>query len=148
MVKGVRPGIAAKRIKSEVQTKKRIPKAAKQIQISSMPGIITLDRSVALNPSNERITIPIPDKEFAHLHREAINHFLRHYNERIREWVRGRGVIGIIVHDHQVRFKTDASWWLSSMTTRFCSTEDSEGKEHFGIFELPYVNALPNMQHL
>lgn len=147
-VQRARVGIAAKRIKSEGQIKKRVPEAAKQIGASGLAGVIALDTSVGLNPNNIRITAPIPDAKFVALHREALHGFLRRYDERIRKWVRGRGVIGLIIHDHQVRFKADASWWLSSMTTRFCVAEDEAGKRLFSLFELPYVNALPNMQHL
>jgi hypothetical protein len=60
--------------------------------------------------------------------------------------VRGKGVIGIIVHDHQLRFKADGSWWLTSMTIRFGSAEDEVGKQLFRTFEFPYVYALPNMK--
>jgi hypothetical protein len=69
MVEGTRIGIAAKRIKSESQVKKRIPKAAKQIETSGLPGVIAIDTSIGLNPNNERITRPIPDEQFVFLHR-------------------------------------------------------------------------------
>lgn len=148
MVQGTRIGVAAKRIKSETQVKKRIPKAAKQIQASGLLGVIALDTSVALNPNNERITTPIPDEEFAALHSNGINRFLRRYDERIRRWVHQLGVLGMIVHDHQVRFQGDATWSLSGMTTRFCTAEDEQGQRLFRLFESPYVDALPNMQHV
>ncbi len=147
-VEGTLIGVEAKRIKSETQTKKRIPKAAKQIEQSSLSGIIALDTSVALNPNNDRVTTPIPDEQFAPLYHEAINRFLRHYDKRIREWTSGRRLIGIVVHDHQVRFETDASWSLCSMTARFCTAEDDAGKRLFNSFVFPYVNALPNMEHI
>ena len=147
-VQGVQIGVAAKRVKSEAQVKKRIPKAAKQIQTSGLLGVIALDTSVALNPNNERITKPIPDEQFVHLYREAITRFLRRYDERIRVWVRNRGVLGIIVHDHQVRLETDADWSLSSMTMRFCTAEAEEARRLFELFVVPYVEALPNMQHV
>jgi hypothetical protein len=147
-VQGVQIGIAAKRIKSEVQVKKRIKKAAEQIQASGHVGIIALDTSLGLNPNNNRITRPIPDEVFVPLYREAINQFLHRYNEQIRGWVRGRGVLGIIVHDHQVRFTIDTTWWLCSMTMRFCTAENEAAMRLFNSFELPYIDALPKMQHL
>jgi hypothetical protein len=147
-VQGIQMAIAAKRIKSESQVKKRIPKAMIQIQESGLSGVIALDTSVALNPRNELITTPIPDEIFAPLYREALHLFLRRYDERIRGWVRDRAVIGIIVHDHQVRFLPDGSPSLCSMTIRFCTAQDEAAKRLFRCFELPYVDALPNMQHL
>ncbi len=147
-VESVQIGVAAKRIKSETQVQKRIPKAAKQIQTSGLSGVIALDTSVGLNPNNERITKPIPDEEFVPLYQEAINRFLCRYAKRIKGWVHGRGVIGIVVHDHQVRFETDASWSLCSMTMRFDTAEGEAGKRLFNSFVFPYVDALPNMQHL
>jgi hypothetical protein len=147
-VQGGHIGIAAKRIKSENQVKKRIPEAAKQIQRSGQSGVIALDTSVGLNPNNERITTVIPDEEFGSLYQEALIRFLRRYDERIREWVRGRGVLGIVVHDHQLRIQTDGNWSLSSMNMRFCTAEDEAGRQLFKLFEFPYVNALPNTHHL
>ncbi len=147
-VEGITIGVEAKRIKSEAQVKKRVPKAAKQIHESRLSGIIALDTSVALNPNNDRVTRPIPDEEFVPLYHAAINLFLRRYDARIRKWVSGKNVIGIIVHDHQVRFETDESWSLSSMTVQFCTAEDEAGKQLFNSFWFPYVDALPNMQHV
>ncbi len=147
-VEGITIGVEAKRIKSEAQVGKRIAKAAKQIYESGLPGIIALDTTVALNRNNDRITTPIPEEEFVPLYKDAINLFLRRYDERIRKWVSGKGVIGIIVHDHQVRFETDASWSLSSMTIRFHTAEDEAGKQLFNSFVCPYVNALPNIRHV
>lgn len=147
-IDGIRIGVEAKRIKSEAQVRKRLQKAAKQIHKSGFSGIIAFDTSVALNPNNDRITRPIPEKEFVPLYKDAINMFLHRYDERIREWVSCKGVIGIIVHDHQVRFETDASWSLSSMTMQFCTAEDEAGKQLFNSFWFPYVDALPNMQHV
>jgi len=147
-LEGARIGIAAKRIKSESQVSKRIPKAAKQIEMSGLLGVIALDTSIGLNANNERITTPMSDEEFVPLHGMAINYFLSCHADRIRTWVRGRGVIGIIVHDHQVRYKVDGSWWLTSMTIRFSSAEDDTGKQLFQSFEFPYAYALPNMKQL
>ncbi len=34
------------------------------------------------------------------------------------------------------------------MTARFCTAEDDAGKRLFNSFVFPYVNALPNMEHI
>lgn len=138
-------GVEAKRIKSTTQVKKRIAKAAKQIKQSCMPGVIALDTSVALNPNNDRITAPMSDEHFSPLYHEAIRRFC---DEHLRQWISGGPVIGIVVHDHQVRFDTDGSWSLCSMTARFCTAQDGAGKRLFHSFVSPYVDALPNMVHI
>ncbi len=145
---GVTIGVEAKRIKSEGQVKKRIPKAAKQIHGSGIPGVIALDTCLALNPGNTRITTPIPDKIFARNHCTTINLFVRRHIKRIRSWVSGKGVIGIIVHDHQVRCEIDNSWSLSSMTMRLPLADAEHSKRLFNTFATSYVDVQPNMQHL
>lgn len=147
-VNGAAIGVEAKRIKSEGQVNKRIRKAAKQIHGSGIPGVIALDTCVALNPGNTRITTPVPDEVFARNHCKAINLFLRRHIKRIRSWVSGKGVIGIIVHDHQVRSEIDASWSLSSMTMNLPLADAEYSKRLFNTFVTSYVAAQPNMQHL
>ncbi len=145
-IKGAQFGVAAKRLMSVNQTKKRVPKAARQIEATGVPGVIALDTTLALNPNNIRVTAPIPEREFVRRWRKAINDFLSEYEQRIRNSVSGRGIVGVVVQDHQVRYHPDGEWGLVGMTFRFCTAEDDASKTLFDSFQYPYLRALPNMQ--
>lgn len=147
-VQEIKVGLAAKRFKKIKQVKKHIPKAADQINKSGFMGFIVLDTSIALNPENERFIMPIPDEEFAKRHRLAIKDFFDKYNTRIKAWVSDQNVLGVIVHDNQVKCDVDRDWSLSGMTMPYCTTEDNEKRRVFDLFINRYLAALPNMQYL
>jgi hypothetical protein len=148
VVDGVSLAIAAKRIKSEDQTEKRVAKAAKQIQKSGMPGVIALDTTIARNPKNERFTVPMPDDQFGRLYRKEIDPFFRRHAEQMRDSAHGRGVLGLIVHDHRVRLGANRLWSLESMTVWYCTAEDEASRRLFGLFTSRYSCAIPNMRRL
>lgn len=81
-----------------------------------MPGIIALDSTVAFNRENSRITAPITGGRFRELHSEFIRRFIDDRIERITDWIAGRGVLGIIFHDHHLRLDQRDGWWLASLT--------------------------------
>jgi hypothetical protein len=142
-------GIAAKRIKNTTKLEKHIRKAADQIKIAKLPGIITLDTCIALNPHNERVTTPIPDEQFGPLYSKAIKRFIDNHCNNFRNWVRGRGARGIVIHDQQVRFRPNGEWALEGMTmfVNFAS-KNNRRKRDFAIFAKQYKTGLPNVTHL
>jgi hypothetical protein len=141
-------GVAAKRLKSFSKLERRLRAAAKQIQRTNLPGVIAIDTCVALNPDNRRIITPIPDHEFGIRYKAAFDRFLAAYHLKIRDWV-GKGVLGIVFHDHQVRLHTDREWGLASMTMRLATDQDNdEDVRQFDRFASRYVNGLPDLECL
>lgn len=61
---GTKYGFAAKRVKSVKTLEARVRKAVELIERSGMPGLIVLDTCLAFNPTNVRITEPLPDSIF------------------------------------------------------------------------------------
>lgn len=117
-------GIAAKRVKSRGNIENNIRKAANQISMSELPGVIALDTCELFNPENKRIISPVSDSRFEELHSE---YFRRYLDEKIeatettrvdsiRNWVRPKGVRGVIFHDHQVRQIAEFGWQMDSLT--------------------------------
>jgi hypothetical protein len=147
MVQGIKFGIAAKRLKSVTNLDKRVKKAAQQIGRASLPDIVALDTCIALNRDNERITTPIADERFGRLYSEAMRQFVHEYHERIYRWVVGKGVRGIVFHDHQVRFVTDGDWELASMTYWLPTAhEDGPASRQYSWFHDAYLKGLPNLR--
>ena len=148
-VQGTKFGIAAKRIKSLKNLEKQLRKAAKQIEGARLPGMIALDTCVALNPENRRLWVQIPDRDFSRMYRYALERFVGDHCERIQEWVRGKGVRGIVIHDLQIRLEPSGEWALAGMTY-FVSTarENERRNREFRTFKEKYRKGLPNLQHL
>jgi len=143
-LRGVKLGIAAKRLKSAAQAHKRIPEAADQIENSKALGVIVFDTTFALNPNNWRAGVPMPDDQFVKLHKLKVDWFLSKYDPQIRVCTQRHGVLGVIVHDHEVRFEPDGSWSLSSMTVDFCTAKIPSARKLFKDFKTLYVSSLPN----
>jgi hypothetical protein len=145
-VRGITFGIAAKRIKSLSKLKDRVTEAADQIQKSRLPGIIAIDTCIALNPTNQRITIKIPDDEFGAMWNEALRQFTFDNYDWIQENVRGKGVRGIVIHDHQVRWKDEADWELVGMTYWIPTTRENKRRAREAAwFYDAYQRGLPNL---
>lgn len=142
-------GIAAKRFKNVTNLGKHVRKAADQIKKTMLPGIIALDTCVALNRNNERITTQIPEKQFGYIYSEAINRFVDDYYGNIQDWVCGKGVRGIVIHDQQVRFQPNGEWSLVGMT-KFVNParKNNRRKREFAMFTKQYKTGLPNVTHL
>lgn len=145
---GMRVGIAAKRIKSDKQIKKRILKASKQIQQSGQPGFIALDTSIALNPDNRRIGTVIPEEEFGKQYGDAMNASIASYEHILKNLDDRDFVIGCIVHDQQILPDSDGNWMLTGMTTAVPIAASTEGTTLFFRFWSRYSNGLPDVQHL
>ena len=146
---GIKFGIAAKRIKNINRLEKHIRKAADQIQRTELPGIIALDTCIALNRNNEPITIQIPDEQFVPLYKKTIKDFIDNYHENFQDWVRGKGVRGIVIHDQQVRFQPNNEWSLEGMTM-FVNTAQINYRrnQESAMFTKQYKTGLPNVTHL
>lgn len=148
-VGGIKFGIAAKRIKNVTRLEKHVRKAADQIKIAKLPGIIALDTCVALNPHNKRVTTPIPDEQFGPLYSEAIKRFIDNHHDNFQNWVCGKGARGIVIHDQQVRLRPNGEWSLEGMTmfVNFAS-KNNRRKLDFAMFTKQYKTGLPNVTHL
>ena len=146
---GTKYGIAAKRIKSLTTIEKRVKEGANQIERARLPGVIALDTCVVLNRENERIITQMPDGSFGSCYKKALTLFLDDYHDRIHEWVRGKGVRGLVIHDHQVRMDADGRWSLASMTMAFHTPGwDQTYDREFEVFIGTYLKGLPNINQL
>lgn len=148
-VDAIKFGIAAKRIKKVTKLEKHVRKAADQIKKARLPGIIAIDTCVALNRDNERITAQIPDEQFGPLYKQPLKHFMDDFHDNIQDWVRGKGVRGLVIHDQQVRFQPNGEWSLVGMT--MCVNTARENHRHnreFDMFQERYTTGLPNVEHL
>ncbi len=148
-VGAIKFGIAAKRIKNVNKLEKHIRKAADQIRKARLPGIIAIDTCVALNRDNERIMRPMPDEQFAFVYRKAMKCFMDDFHDNMQDWVCGKGVRGIVIHDQQVRLQPNGEWSLVGMTMSVKSVRENPARNReFAMFDKQYKTGLPNVEHL
>lgn len=146
-IDGVKFGIAAKRLKNVGNLEKRVRKSATQIENAGFRGIIALDTCVARNRNNKRITTAIPDERFGLLYKRALRRFVDDYGPGIQDWVRGKGVRGIVIHDQQVRFEANGEWSLAGMTFWVPTARENQRRNREASqFWRHYQNGLPNLQ--
>ena len=149
VIESIKCGIAAKRIKSENMLEDRIKDASKQIERAGLPGIIALDTCIALNPQNERFWKPMSNMTFGRLYSARMQRFVQKHDDRFQELVRGKGVRGIIIHDHLPRLIADNEWAIESMNVRHnTARENSRRNKEFELFSQSYLNGLPNREDL
>ncbi|RJP40638.1 MAG: hypothetical protein C4547_02185 [Phycisphaerales bacterium] len=147
-VNGMKFGIAAKRVKNAEKLEDRVADGANQIQRSRLPGVIALDTCLAFNPDNARIPVQIADAEFGRLYSRAISAHFSPFYAKLQDRVRGKGVCGIVIHDHQLRLH-DNTWSLAGMrmwihTPSYNQRREREAKE----FAYAYGRGLPNLERL
>lgn len=137
-------GIAVKRLSSVNQLENRIRQAADQIHACGLPGIVAIDLSRALNPENRRCLNQVENAVFSRLHGEAIGSILTPLETSITKWVRGKGVRGILFHDHHVRLWTDGRWGLDLLVCPInTAIENQQRSREFETFIDAYRHGLP-----
>lgn len=104
---------------------------------------------MTLNRDNEPITVPMSGNEFSMLYQQALTQFVDDFHDKMQEWVRGKGVRGIVIHDQQVRWQPDGEWSLVGMTPRVNTARHNQRrKREFSLFERYYVKGLPNVKNV
>lgn len=143
----VRYGFAAKRIKSAKNLLANVRKAVDQILRSAIPGVIVLDTCMAFNPSNTRITEPMPDVLYMDRHFNALRMMWSEYNPEVQRLISRANVLGLIVHDYQVRFQSDRQWALAGMTMIVPAERQTKVEQRrFDALAALYKYAMPNQE--
>jgi hypothetical protein len=90
--------------------------------------------------------MPVPEGRFVKQYKAAFFTFLDQYADRINQWVAGKGVLGLVFHDHQVRMEPDREWGLSSLTVSLRTSFVRSISPDFDKFWNRYQEGLPNLQ--
>lgn len=118
--------IAAKRIKSLRQLKYHIKKAVKQIQGAGQPGIIAIELSLAWNPKNMPIISPLQSQMCETISVLKAKHLFDRYRTDIYQWVKGHGVLAVVVFEFSIRLRQDNQWELYGMSTWLETNQGTE----------------------
>lgn len=135
--------IEVKRITSDERFEQRIRAGANQIKESRTPGIIAIDVTIALNAENRRI-MNVDHPVFPEVHKRHIHKLIDKYYSRLQEWVRGKGVLGLILQDHQITRTSDGVWGMDSLTTSVRTTRENQGRRRlFDQFRDKFYMGIP-----
>ncbi len=115
-VAGIEFGIAVKRAKSATRIRRLVASAAEQIARSGGRGIVVLDISRAYNRDNAWVHTHCTDATFKNRHAIAVKRLFRRLEPETQDIVRGRGVRGILVVDHQLRHDESKAWSVETLT--------------------------------
>ena len=140
--------IAVKRIKSESKFEARFRDGARQIAEAGVPGFIAIDVSIAFNPTNLPLVGDVDIYTMQIAHRQARRLFVDQHHERMKEWLRGREIRGLLILDHILRYdQSDNDWYLESMTYAVPFTQHNRrrGRE-FEAFYNSYQRGMFNLK--
>jgi hypothetical protein len=141
---GTKYAITAKRIKNEKKIARRVSEATVQIRKSGLPGIITLETCLALNPDNLRIK-QMQDTIFWNEYFENLKFSWSQHQKKVQEIVSRENVLGIIVHDYQIREQPNNQISLAGMTMRVPALHRTNAEQRrFETLSTLYTYALPN----
>lgn len=143
-------GIAVKRIKNLEKLVRRVRDGASQIKNSSFPGIVVVEITRAVNPQNFEIVSPGNDSVFGRSWETVLKNLIDQKYNQLTNAIDGKGVIGIILNDHQIRIiNSKGERRLETMTYRvsMCGSNTNEQLK-LNQFTRRYLSALPNLMML
>jgi hypothetical protein len=147
-ISGTEVGLACKRAKSEAAVEHLIRKARKQIIGTGRPGVIVMETTIALNPDNQPLLMPMSDNELQSLYMLGMQRFIDRHKIRIQQMMQQSPVIGVIFHDSILRFEVGDRWSVTAMTYDLPIIADINAMQLFEAFKRGYLAALPNVEHL
>jgi hypothetical protein len=145
---GTKYAIPAKRIKNEKKIVRRIREATDQIRKCGLPGIVAIETCLALNPNNLRIR-HMPDTVFWSEYFENLKISWSQHQKKVQEIITRENVLGIIVHDYQIREQPNSQISLAGMTMRVPALHRTSAEQRsFETLSTLYTYALPNQDDI
>jgi hypothetical protein len=133
-------GIAVKRIKNLLKIKTRLGEGAQQIHKSGLPGVISIEVTIAVNPENNSIVTNENEQRvkgwWTKKMRQTVNRELKDFQiEEVR---------GVFLHEHcPVLF--GERYELRSMTYGISTGGTQAGETEWKRFKGSFISGLPNL---
>jgi len=93
-------GIAVKRIKSCSQLSKRLKEASKQIETAELPGVISAEVTIAVNPDNYSIVTNQDENQVVRWWIAKLKNMVDNWDSKLWVTIQRRGVLGVFLHEH------------------------------------------------
>ena len=137
-------GIAVKRVKSHSQLEKRLKEAARQIRKTSLPGVVSAEVTVAVNPKNLSIVTNQDEAGVRQWWEGRQREIVESWDPRLRQTLGNKGVLGVLLHEHcPVRLNGD--YVLRSMTYGIETASRNKGVL-WSEFWKEFVQGLPDLE--
>lgn len=137
-------GIAVKRVKSHSQLEKRLKEAAKQIWKTRLPGIVSAEVTVAVNPKNLSIVTNQDEAGVRQWWEGKQREIVESWDLRLRQTLGNKVVLGVLLHEHcPVRLNGD--YVLRSMTYGIETASRNKGVL-WSEFWKEFVQGLPDLE--
>jgi len=149
-IQGKSFGIAVKRIKNLNKLEKRISEARDQVKRSGLPGIIAIEITLAVNPTNERPTVVGSDNNFMDACRRSLTDFVTTKIDKYREKLRGTEVRGIVLDVSFIAHSPalNGEPVFLNMTYGICTVENNRRRStEFHMFKNCFDKGLYNPQN-
>lgn len=104
-------GITVKRVKNHQRFEEHFRKAVRQIEASGVRGVIAMDMSLAFNRTNRPLNTPASVEEMQLAHQRARKLFVDKHHGRMKEWINGREVRGLVIIDSILRLHPQEGWF-------------------------------------
>jgi len=138
-------GIAVKRLTSLSKVVRRVAEGRRQIVKTGLPGIITLDICIALNPENRRDFSSVTGLAFAAARMRELRRLVKSHYTQLRQAAKTTWVRGALLLDHRLRLDPEDGWGVESLTLSLPLAEHNQRRSReFDAFCERYVAALPN----
>lgn len=95
--------VETKRIKDVDRFEQRVRKAGNQVRKSGIGGVVVIDVSVAVGSGTSTLEKCISEEKLFKAMQRRGEAFFAEYNGQIREWVAGKPVGVVVIHDHVIR---------------------------------------------
>jgi hypothetical protein len=136
--------IAVKRIKSLSALEGHVSRGAQQIVNSKIPGVLAIDITLALNPTNTPLWNTSNDSEFYRQRREYFRQLKPSLEKKMTRWVATTWVRGVILMDNQVRHSGSIGWLLDGYTSPIGTVRSRPNKDaEFGRFYERFCAGMP-----
>jgi hypothetical protein len=141
---GKKYGVAVKRIKNLTQLEKRVNDGANQIERTELPGIVSVEITMAMNPENKSIFTTLDEYDVKMWWRQEFCKMVNNYHDNFYQRVAGKNVLGIFLHEH-CPVRLGKNYELRTMnygvSTAGNGTEEAEWKKFKGSF----ISGLPDL---
>jgi hypothetical protein len=147
-VDGTMMSIAAKRIKSQKQSRARIKKAIEQIKFAGRPGIVALEMSIAWNRKNLAVLSPLEKLRHDLQADERAHKFFVHHEPAIIAQGEGKGLLGVVAFQFIPYVMADGSWRQQRSAWWLEIGNNEDPARLYYQFYQRFIDVIPNLDDL
>jgi hypothetical protein len=150
VAKGIKFGIAAKRLKSIEQFDERIKEGAGQLRRANLPGIVAIELTLAHNPSNSPVTSGLHSQMLLNIRRQRTWQLFKDLKNEILRLVDDSRTLAVLSIEFSLRVTPDYKGWIhEGLSTWFETTRGLEpATNELAVFQQRFLSGVPHLNNL